>query len=91
MQKKKIIYNYYLIINRQADKEYVKKAVTEIDKIFDLILVSDYFDESMVLLSDLLCWPIEEFACLTLNARKHAPHDPIDEKRIREKVCKFYV
>ena len=67
----------------------MKKAVTEIDDIFDLILVSDYFDESMVLLSDLLCWPIEEFACLALNARKQTPHDPIDEERIREKVCKL--
>ena len=68
----------------------MKKSVTEIDDIFDLILVADYFDESMVLLSDLLCWPIEEFACLTLNARKHTPHDPKDEERIREKVCKLY-
>jgi len=84
-----MLYDFGFDNKRQADKEYVKKAVTEIDNIFDLILVSDYFDESMVLLSDLLCWPIEEFACLTLNARKHAPHDPIDEKRIREKVRRW--
>ena len=82
----KLVIKTYIIINRQDDRDYVKKAVAEMDNIFDLVLVSDYFDESMVLLSDLLCWPIEEFACLTLNARKHSTHDPKDEERIREKV-----
>jgi len=84
-----MLYDFGYDNNRQDDRDYVKKAVAEMDNIFDLVLVSDYFDESMVLLSDLLCWPIEEFACLTLNARKHSTHDPKDEERIREKVRKW--
>ena len=72
---------------RDDDVDYVTNAIKWLDGIFDLVVVSDYFDESMVLLSDLLCWPIEDFACLTVNARVHDNvTSQADDDRIRDKV-----
>ena len=72
---------------RDGDVDYVRESIDSIDAMFDLVLVSDYFDESMVLLSELLCWPIEDFACLTLNGRIHKePGSEEVEERIRKKV-----
>jgi len=72
---------------RDDDVDYVTNAIKWLDGIFDLVVVSDHFDESMVLLSDLLCWPIEDFACLTVNARVHDNvTSQADDDRIRDKV-----
>jgi hypothetical protein len=35
-------------------------------------MIAERFDESMVLLADLLCWPLEKVTSLKVNARK--PH-----------------
>ena len=35
-------------------------------------MISERFDESMVLMADLLCWPLEKVTSLKVNARK--PH-----------------
>ncbi|KAL4631384.1 galactose-3-O-sulfotransferase 4 isoform X2 [Arapaima gigas] len=39
-------------------------------KAFNLILLSEYFDESMVLLRHALCWPLDSVVSFSLNARK---------------------
>ena len=36
---------------------------------FDLVLILDLFDESLVLLQDLLCWDLKDFAYFRLNER----------------------
>lgn len=46
-----------------------KTKIEEVDKNFDLVLISEYFDESMVLMANLLCWPLEEVASLKMNSR----------------------
>lgn len=73
--------------NKRDDDQYIGEALRRLDEIFDLVVVSDHFDESMVLLSDLLCWPIADFASLTLNARKtNQKVDEVAEERVRKKV-----
>ncbi|XP_028330297.1 galactose-3-O-sulfotransferase 4 isoform X2 [Gouania willdenowi] len=37
---------------------------------FKLILVSEYFDESMILLRHALCWPLDAVVSFSLNARQ---------------------
>ena len=48
----------------------VKQKVQEIDKSFDLVLIAEQFDQSLILLSDELCWPLQNVTSLKLNARK---------------------
>ena len=36
---------------------------------FDLVMLQDRFDESLVLLADALCWDLKDVVTLTLNSR----------------------
>jgi len=38
------------------DMEKVKAKVEEIENKFDLVLITERWDESLVLLADLMCW-----------------------------------
>ncbi|XP_072311416.1 galactose-3-O-sulfotransferase 2 [Eucyclogobius newberryi] len=47
----------------------VSTAISAIEHDFHLILISEYFDESMVLLRHALCWSLEDVASFKLNSR----------------------
>ena len=46
--------------------------VQKLDKEFDLVLLSERFEESMVLLAATLCWPLDYVKSFRINARKAA-------------------
>ncbi len=47
----------------------MEQKIATFDEQFDLVLITERFEESMVMLQDLLCWPLEEFAFLRQNER----------------------
>lgn len=49
---------------------YLQKKIKELDKDFDLVLLAENFQESMVLLAHELCWPLDYVKSFKLNARK---------------------
>lgn len=51
------------------------RGEAEIRKSFNLILLSEYFDQSMVLLRHALCWPLDAVVSFSLNARQPKPAD----------------
>ncbi|TRY87557.1 hypothetical protein DNTS_025175 [Danionella cerebrum] len=53
----------------EADDPRVKQAIRFIEERFDLILISDYFEESLILLKDALCWEIEDVLFFKHNVR----------------------
>ena len=38
----------------------VKAKISRLDSEFDLVLIAEYFDESLVLLAEILCWDLSE-------------------------------
>lgn len=58
----------------------IKERIKEIEKEFDLVLFSEMFDESMVLLANKLCWPLDYVKSFKLNARKDAYKVALNEK-----------
>ena len=54
---------------RFDDESEIGKFLRTLRNEFDLVMISEFFDESMVLLKDLLCWPLEDFAYFNLNVR----------------------
>lgn len=58
----------------------VGKKIAEIDSHFDLVLLADRFDESMVLLRHLLCWDEREVTYLRVNAQAEAKRSRISEE-----------
>lgn len=47
-----------------------KRGVAAVRRNFKLILLSEYFDQSMVLLRHALCWPLDAVVSFSLNARQ---------------------
>jgi len=39
-------------------------------KEFDFVMIAEHMDESLVMLQDMLCWPLVDFTYLKQNERK---------------------
>ena len=57
----------------------VQAKISRYDSEFDLVLIAEYFDESLVLLADILCWDLSEVRYLKQNARKSSKVSNITE------------
>ncbi|XP_035308081.1 galactosylceramide sulfotransferase [Cricetulus griseus] len=51
----------------------VQEHILEVESRFHLVLLQEYFDESLVLLRELLCWDLEDMLYFKLNARRDSP------------------
>lgn len=51
------------------DAKAIEDYVAFLDKEFDLVMISDYFDESAVLLKRVLCWELEDVLFMKTNER----------------------
>uniref|UniRef100_A0A3B4V5L3 Galactose-3-O-sulfotransferase 1 n=1 Tax=Seriola dumerili TaxID=41447 RepID=A0A3B4V5L3_SERDU len=56
--------------NVEADDSRVMRDIHNLSKHFDLVLIAEYFEESLILLKDTLCWTMEDIIYFKLNARK---------------------
>ena len=48
----------------------VKSYIDKMEREFDLVMLTDYFDESLILLKRLLCWEFEDIVYFKLRSRK---------------------
>ncbi|XP_050977461.1 galactosylceramide sulfotransferase [Labeo rohita] len=55
--------------NLEKDDPRVKEGIEYIEKQFQLVLLSDHFEESLILLKDALCWTMDDLVFFKLNAR----------------------
>uniref|UniRef100_UPI00398E976A galactose-3-O-sulfotransferase 2-like n=1 Tax=Pristiophorus japonicus TaxID=55135 RepID=UPI00398E976A len=46
-------------------------VVNKIERTFNLILITEYFDESMILLKEALCWELDDVVSFKLNFRSN--------------------
>jgi len=51
------------------DQQAVSNKILELENQLDLILISERFDESLILLKDKLCWNLEDVAYIRQNER----------------------
>ena len=59
-----------------SDEQKIREKVKEVDDQFDLVMLADQFDESLILLAKKLCWKLEDLVTLKLNARNNkAPYE----------------
>ena len=54
----------------KTNEEMIDKKIREIEETFDLVMIVEHFDASMVLLRNLLQWNFEDLTSLKLNARQ---------------------
>lgn len=62
--------------NANFSTALARHGVAKIRQTFKLILMSEYFDQSMILLRHALCWPLDAVVSFTLNARQQKPSNP---------------
>ncbi|KAM9794001.1 galactosylceramide sulfotransferase isoform 2-T2 [Syngnathus typhle] len=55
--------------NLDADHPDVTEAIQGLSRRFHLVLIAEYFDESLILLKETLCWSMEDILYFKLNAR----------------------
>lgn len=56
-------------VNRAGEEAYVASAIQEMDKHFTLILLTDFFDESLILMKHLLCWDWDDIVYIKFKMR----------------------
>ena len=72
-----------LTCKNQHKKNFIASYYRELDAQFDLVMILERFDESLVLLQDLMCWPTEDIVYLKQNERtaKESTFDRFDKTR----------
>ncbi|KAM9035631.1 galactose-3-O-sulfotransferase 2-like isoform X2 [Sarcophilus harrisii] len=53
--------------NGKASAQHTRLLARVIESQFDLVLIAEYFDESMVLLKDALCWSLDDVMSFPIN------------------------
>lgn len=61
--------------NANFSTALARHGVAKIRQTFKLILMSEYFDQSMILLRHALCWPLDAVVSFSLNARQQKPNN----------------
>ena len=63
------LYDFGLEHNDTDDEEKVMNKIRELESAFDLVMITEYFDESLLLLRKLLCWRMEDVVYLKHGVR----------------------
>lgn len=74
-----------------------KQFINELETQFDLVLIGDYLDESLLVLKKVLCWSLKDF--IFLSQREENLHKNIPNHLkvillfsfIFSKICKSYL
>ena len=74
------LYEFGLRVTDNDNMTAVEDKIEEIDQTFDLIMIVEHFEESMVLLKDLLCWPPQDMVSLKLNVHEESSKSTLSEK-----------
>lgn len=64
-----------------SNQSEIQKIIKKLDEQFKIVLIAERMDESLVLLADLLCWPLEYMTHLDLNIRKPDRMIKLDENQ----------
>ena len=64
IDKNQLLWDLGLPTEEMEDRESVQRKIAQLDSQFDLVMITERFEESLILLKDLLCWKPSEIAYL---------------------------
>ncbi|XP_040903233.1 galactose-3-O-sulfotransferase 2 isoform X2 [Toxotes jaculatrix] len=70
-------FNNNIAADSENLEEVASMAIAAIERDFHLILISEYFDVSMILLKHALCWSLEDVVSFKLNSRSEKTRHPL--------------
>ncbi|XP_070547268.1 galactosylceramide sulfotransferase-like [Ptychodera flava] len=66
----------------------INEMIDKLDKELDLVLIADYFEESLVLLKNVLCWKFDDILYISKGIRSNNSHYVIS-KSVAERILKW--
>ena len=84
-----LLYDLGLSFKYYQNLTAVNEYIQSLDKEFDLVMIMDYFDESLVLMKRLLCWQMEDILYFKLNERQDKEKDTVLTDDVRENVKRW--
>uniref|UniRef100_A0A3Q2QZZ5 Galactose-3-O-sulfotransferase 1 n=1 Tax=Fundulus heteroclitus TaxID=8078 RepID=A0A3Q2QZZ5_FUNHE len=76
--KNLLFFDFGLDNNLEVDDPRVVEGVQHLSKRFHLVLIAEHFEESLILLKDLLCWSMDDILYFKLNARRTSSVSRLD-------------
>ena len=73
--KNGMVFDLGLPFERTNDMDFVHEYIKRLEKEFDLVLIAENFDESLVMLKRDLCWSLEDITYFKLLERKDEPKE----------------
>uniref|UniRef100_A0A4X2KED6 Galactose-3-O-sulfotransferase 2 n=2 Tax=Vombatus ursinus TaxID=29139 RepID=A0A4X2KED6_VOMUR len=70
--------------NGKVSTHHTQLLAQIIESQFDLVLIAEYFDESMVLLKDSLCWSLDDVVSFPINQQDASYHSPLSSSTIQK-------
>lgn len=61
-----------------VDDAYIDSRIEEMDNIFSLVLITDYFDESLIMMKNRLCWDWEDIVYIKFKMRIEEAKTEVD-------------
>ncbi|XP_077867521.1 galactosylceramide sulfotransferase-like isoform X2 [Saccoglossus kowalevskii] len=80
-----LFYDFGLETKNFEDSNTVDLSIEIIDRKFPLVMIAEYFEESVILLKDLLCWTWEDMTYFKLNSRNEESINQITDD-MRKKI-----
>ncbi|NWZ82883.1 G3ST2 sulfotransferase, partial [Poecile atricapillus] len=68
----------------EVSPERVQLMLKAIEASFNFLLISEYFDESMVLLKEMLCWDLDSVVSFPLNTRDSSTKSPLPDSVVEK-------
>ncbi|NXC34120.1 G3ST2 sulfotransferase, partial [Campylorhamphus procurvoides] len=68
----------------EVSPERVQLMLKAIESSFNFLLISEYFDESMVLLKEMLCWDLDSVVSFPLNTRDNSTKSPLKDSLVEK-------
>ncbi|XP_062577588.1 galactosylceramide sulfotransferase-like [Saccostrea cucullata] len=72
------------------NKFVINKYIQKLDSEFPLVMLVEYFDESLVLMKRYLCWDLDEILYVPLNINKGKRNHPVQLPKDSEKFLHYF-
>ncbi|XP_070547481.1 galactosylceramide sulfotransferase-like [Ptychodera flava] len=81
-----MMFDMGMSVDEMDDERAVLRKIAELEGALHFVMISEYFDESLVLLRHLLCWKVDDIAYLANNVRINAERKLKGTDSLAEKI-----
>ncbi|XP_072017511.1 galactosylceramide sulfotransferase-like [Amphiura filiformis] len=84
--KNPMLYDFGLENDEKLNGSRIDELIKQLSYKYDLVMISDYFHESLILLKELMCWSLEDIVFFPLNSRTNVTVPSSITSSMRKKI-----